>query len=389
MRHQRRLPCSKKGEREQFKHPLLPYPEKVPRVANKKSENYPEFLFCIPIKPASSILGLELDIFVRITTIVSICVWLNLLILEGLYFYTVGLGTQAVFFVAFAVLLGVLVTAFGIFCGIIGYIGCTISNPRCIYFFFMHLNFQLIVNIYAVITSIIRGYLIYSLIYSLCIILSCLFLFPSWSLYTHIKLNGNPPNVSKYYGLLNEILCKYELLNESKSNHLDDSESFTDNVCSSLSNGPGVNTSAYIKNTVFQKKDQKFLTKLKQKRKDNSSERLDNIIEFSNENDNVSAYSKLSCDRTAYMQPSDSTELSSNSNCCSKSNQPSAPAGFPIEGQVLFNYPKPFNSASMNFVALSTADYSNRNSGITPSYEIQTAQQNLSEFPRTDVYKGL
>ncbi|OII72474.1 uncharacterized protein cubi_00469 [Cryptosporidium ubiquitum] len=403
MRHQRRLSHPKKGEREQFKHHLLPYPGKPSKATyGKKCENYPEFLFCIPIKPASNILGCELDIFVKLVSIISICIWLSLLVLEGFYFYIEIVGAQTVFFVTIAIIFGLLLVSFGIFCGILGYIGCTISNFRCIYFFFLHLNYQLIVNVYAVIASVIRGYIIYFCAYLLSILLICFFLYPSWSLYVHIKINGIPPNVYKHYGLLNDALSKFEQKNERKSN-LEESESFVENVCSSVSNGPGITTSIHVNTHIFQKKEQNRITMIKQQSsiktsgtsihnnnfEDCTDRLMHTAVKFSDENDNsLCTRVEKSTVQTQNTQTLDSSHPSSNNNSLT---QPYIPPNISCkirnEAKILLNWSTPALSINRNVVASSNAEHSNRSSDTTfQSNKLKTSRHNEQpKFTRTDI----
>ncbi|KAH8581908.1 uncharacterized protein ELE39_003711 [Cryptosporidium sp. chipmunk genotype I] len=404
MRHQRRLSHSKKGEREQFKHHLLPYPGKATRTTQgKKCESFPEFLFCIPIKPASNILGCELDIFVRLVSVISICIWLGLLAFEGFYLYTEVIGTQTVLFVAIMMILGLFLVLFGIFCGVLGYIGCTISNSRCIYFFFLHLNFQLIVNVYALIASVIRGYIIYSCVYLLSILFICFFLYPSWSLYVHIKINGIPPNVYKHYGLLNDVLSKVEQRNERKSN-LEESESLVENVCSSISNGPGITTSIQINSHIFQKKEQNRITMLKKQsstktsgnviHNNNSEDYTDKLshtaVKFSDENDvSLGTCTKKSTGQVLDIQTLDSSQPSSNMNSLTQPYISDVSYKLRSEAKIFLNWSKPTISVNRNIATSSNTDCSNRNSGTSEYNKLQTSNQNNQpKFTRSDVYNG-
>ncbi|KAK9173837.1 hypothetical protein CmeUKMEL1_18320 [Cryptosporidium meleagridis] len=407
MRHQRRLSCSKKGEREQFKHHLLPYPGKGTRTTHgKKCESYPEFLFCIPIKPASNILGCELDTFVRLVSIMSICIWLSLLVFEGSYLITEVIGTQTVLFVAIIIVLGLLLVSSGIFCGVLGYIGCTISNSRCVYFFFIQLNFQLIANVYALIASVIRGYITYSCAYLLCIILICLFLYPSWSLYVQIKINGISPNAHKHYGLFNDVLSKVEQKNERKSN-LEESESLVENGCSGISNGPGMTTSIQINSQIFQKKEQNRLTMLKKQSTKNSCEIIyknnseDNIeklshiaVKFSDENDSSGTCTEKSTGQVLNIQTLDSLDSSQQSSNKNSLTQPliSSDVSYKLrnEAKIFLNWSKPTISVNRNIATSPNTECSNGNSGTTPQYsKLKVSKQcNQPKFTRSDVYNG-
>lgn len=405
MRHQRRLSYSNKGERDQFKHHLLPYPGKAPKTTHgKKCENCPEFLFCIPIKPASNVLGCELDIFVRAVSIISICIWVGFLIMEGFYFYIKVIGAQTIFFIAITIIFGLLLVSFGIFCGIIGYIGCTISNFRCVYFFFLHLNYQLIVNIYAVIASVIRGYILYSCAYLLFTLLICFFLYPSWSLYVHIKINGIPPNVYKHYGLLNDALSRFEQKNERKLN-LEESESLVENVCSSISNGPGITTSIHINSHIFQKKEQNRITILKQQnsiktsgisiQNNNSEDHIDKLlhtaVKFLDENDNnLGTRAKKLTSQAPSTQALNPSHSSPNINIISQSyTSPNISYKTRSETKISLNWSKHISSTNKNVVISSNTDYSNRSSDTSQSHKLRILKQNEQpKFTRTDVYNG-
>lgn len=404
MRHQRRPSHPNKGEREQFKHHLLPYPGKSSRAAqNKNCESYQEFLLCIPVKPASSVLGCELDIFVRFVSVVSICIWLTLLVFEGLYIYTELVGAQTIIFVAISITLGLLLVSFGIFCGVLGYIGCTISNPRCIHFFFLHLNFQLIVNVYAGIASVIRGYIIYSCTYLLCTFLICLFLYPCWSLYVYIKMNGIPPNAYKHYGLLNDMLFKTEQKTERKSN-LDESDSLVGNACSSISNGPGVTTSIQINSNIFQKKEQSRITMLKHdgsfkesgisansSHSEHLKEKLSyTVVKFSDENDDsLGAYAEIPppAGQALYTCVLSQSQSLANDYNLSQSQTSQKPS-FKLRGEakILLNWSKTPVSVNRN-VATSNTDFSDRNSNTPSQYnKLQTlSQEDQPKFSRMGV----
>lgn len=403
MRHQRRQSYPNKGEREQFKHHLLPYPGKSSRSAqNKNCESYPEFLLCIPVKPASSVLGCELDIFVRLVSVVSICIWLSLLILEGFYFYTEMVGAQTIVFVAIAATFGLLLVSFGIFCGVLGYIGCTISNSRCIHFFFLHLNFQLIVSVYAGIASVIRGYVIYSCAYLLCTCLICFFLYPCWSLYVHIKMNGIPPNAYKHYGLLNDMLFRAEQKTEKKSN-MEESDSLAGNACSSISIGPGVTTSIHINSNIFQKKEQSRITMLKQKgsikesgvsasssHSEHPKDKLSHtIVKFSDENDDgLGTYSEIPpTSQTPYACVQSQSLPPANNYNASQPHISQKPS-FKLRGEakILLNWSKPPVPASRN-VATSNTDFSDRNSNTPSQYNKHqtSSQEDQPKFSRMGV----
>ncbi|KAJ1607941.1 transmembrane domain-containing protein [Cryptosporidium canis] len=404
MRHQRRPSYPTKGEREQFKHHLLPYPGKSYRGnQNKGCENYPEFLLCIPVKPASSVLGCELDIFVRLVSVISIGIWLSLLLFEGFYFYTEVIGAQTVVFVVISIILGSLLVIFGIFCGVLGYIGCTISNSRCIHFFFLHLNFQLIINTYALIASVIRGYIVYSCAYILYISLVCFSLYPSWSLYVHVKINGIPPNVYKHYGLLSDILHKTEQKYEKRSN-MEDSESMVGNACSSISNSPDLSASIHINSKIFQKKEQTRLTMLKQKSStkesvinanSNNSEDYSyklsrTIVKFSDENDETQGIcTEVQTNRTPCTSVSNQSQPPLNSYIIPQPSTPSS-ASYKLRGKakILLNWSKPSISVNRNIATSSNTDYSNRNLDTpTPQYnKIQTINHDYQpKFSRMGV----
>ncbi|KAH8740190.1 hypothetical protein FG386_001851 [Cryptosporidium ryanae] len=235
MRHQRRLSFSKKEERDQFKNPLLPYPERTSRIYSKKCDLYPEFMFCVPAKPISNVLGCDLDIFVKSTTVVSISIWATTLFLEGLFFYKQGIEFKSNLLLIFSLLIGTSIALIGSFCGVIGFIGCSIPNSACIYTYYLQIIIQITVNVYTIIVSLIRGYFSYTFAYSFFLILDTLFLFPTWSLYIYTKLDGTPPNVIKYGGLLSELLYACEYKNESKLNP-DDCEQNVENRNSRDSN---------------------------------------------------------------------------------------------------------------------------------------------------------
>ncbi|KAH7650058.1 hypothetical protein FG379_003138 [Cryptosporidium bovis] len=264
MRHQRRLSFKKKGEREQFKSPLLPYPERTSKIYSKKCDLYPEFMFCIPAKPISNVFGYDLDMFVKSTTIISISIWVTTLFLEGFFFYRQGLELKSNILLIFVLFTGIIIFLVGSFCGVIGFIGCSIPNSACIYTYYLQVTIQIIVNIYAITASLIRGYFSYTLVYSLFLALDALFLFPTWSLYIYTKLDGAPPNAAKYGGLLSELLSACEYKDGGKSNP-DDSDKNIENGNSEASNKipnrPSTfNTKAILyKPNIKDKKQTRFL----------------------------------------------------------------------------------------------------------------------------------
>ncbi|OII76046.1 hypothetical protein cand_007920 [Cryptosporidium andersoni] len=184
----------------------LPYPGNSNRIFNyQKYGPYPEFLFCIPARPLITVFGCDLDIFVRFVSIFSIIVWVMMLILEFLHLYNRGTGESSLTLIIIISILGILGILSGIFCGVVGYIGCTICNPSCLYPFFVHLNFQTIATLYAAIASYFRGYTKYTIIYLFFLAGGLISLFPTWSLYVHAYIHGIPPNLTLPTGLLSDV----------------------------------------------------------------------------------------------------------------------------------------------------------------------------------------